>query len=277
MRTTPETTYRWSAVTDDYSEIVAELAVPGANPVGIEIDAVGFDLAVTMNDVAMARSHDERVRFEDGETILEARARIDHDRIPRWWASHVASGERTEISIEPVVTAEGLLGDRELTVAGSTFPVETDIPDAIGVDDGPSKEVLGQTVVALDDVTAHWVDVDLDTTEMGIEATIANGTSVPLPFDRLDYRILMNDVLVGEGRTRDVTIDANGTTTVDTRARFDNETIREWWPSHLRRGERTEVAVDLEATVSVFGRERTVDYRYVDVFETELLVGSGRR
>jgi LEA14-like dessication related protein len=271
VRTPTDIGYSWSGVSDDHSEIRAELSVPGANPIDVSVDALGVDLEVTMNDIPMASSRDERIRFARDRTALETRARIDHDLIPRWWASHVANGEQTSITIQPVVTVDGILGSFSLGVPGRTHDVETDIPGAIAVEDGPSKEVMGKTIVSLDEVTARWVDVDLETTEMAIAAQITNGTAVPLPFDELRYEIRMNGVTVGEGRSRDTTIEGHGTTRVDTRAAFDNETIREWWPTHLRRGERTDVTVDLVATVGIFGQQRTVDHRYEDSFETDLL------
>lgn len=263
--------YSWADVTDRHAEIVAEIAVPGRNPIELRIDALGVDVGVTLNDVEMTESHDTTIRFANDRTALEARARIDHARVPRWWASHVGNGERTTAVIEPRITGESVLNPLGLDLPIRRHTVETDIPGAISVDQGPSKEVMGRTVVALDGVDADWIHVDPETTEMAITATIRNGLPVALPFDDLEYRIAMNGVLVGEGRSRETRIPAKATTTVETTARFDHETMREWWPTHLRRGERTEVRVDLEATLDAFGSTRRIDHRYTDDFETDLL------
>lgn len=263
--------YTWAEITKRYAEIVAEIAVPGRNPVQLRIDALGVDVGVTLNDVEMTESHDTTIRFANDRTALEARARIDHARVPRWWAGHVGNGERTTVVIEPRITGESVLNPLGLDLPIRRHTVETDIPGAISFDDGPSKEMMGRTVVALDGVEADWIHVDPETTEMAIAATIRNGLPVALPFEDLQYRIAMNDVLVGRGRSRETRIPAKSTATVETTARFDHETMREWWPTHLRRDERTEVQVDLEATLDAFGRTRQVDYRYSDRFETDIL------
>lgn len=263
--------YRWAEITDRHAEIVAEIAVPGRNPIELRIDALGVDIAVSLNDIAMAESHDTTIRLANDRTALEARARIDHARVPRWWASHVANDERTTVVIEPQVTGGNVLNPLGVDVPVRRHTVSTDIPAAISVDQGPSKEFMGRTVVALDGVEAEWIDVDPETTEMAIEATIRNGLPMALPFDDLRYRIAMNDVVVGTGRSRATRIPSKATTTVDTTARFDNETMREWWPRHLRRGEVTRIDVDLYATLDAFGSTREIHHRYSDTFTTDLL------
>lgn len=159
---------------------------------------------------------------------------------------------------------EALLGSK-LRIAGTAvlaLVVLVAVAFAAGVFGVPSVE----------EVDNEFGDVNQSTTEIETDVVVSNPNPVgtdPLGVS-IGYSVRMNEVTVADGQKSGLGV-GSGTSTVDLTTMLDNEKIPEWWESHIRNGERTELTID--ATVSsstLLGQSITVSPS-PETIETDVL------
>lgn len=120
------------------------------------------------------------------------------------------------------------------------------------------------------------IDVNESTTVVESTLRVRNPAPFPVRVDRatITYAVLLNGIPVGSGQQSGVSL-APGISTVDVTTRFQNERLTDWWTTHVRRGERSNLT--LVATVHSprlnrsFTRQvsqRPVNTDLISVFET---------
>jgi LEA14-like dessication related protein len=80
-----------------------------------------------------------------------------------------------------------------------------------------------------------------------------NPVGISLGGVTVDYTVRMNDIPMANGTKDGVAVGA-GNTTVETTTLLYNERIPGWWVSHVRDGERTDLAVDARVRSSTLGQ-----------------------
>lgn len=108
-------------------------------------------------------------------------------------------------------------------------------------------------------------------TELGVENPNPVGTGF---LDvSAEYEVAMNNVTMATGQRSGIDA-APGQSTVTTRSYLQNERIPQWWASHIRRGERTDVRIDASIRSGLVGRsvavpqQRTIDTDLLSSFNS---------
>ncbi|GGN19508.1 LEA type 2 family protein [Halarchaeum nitratireducens] len=232
------------------------LTIRNPNPLAVRLGGVSVDYTVSMNGVGLARGEKRGVAVSTGNTTLRFESYIRNERIPTWWTSHVRNGEETTVSVAADVTS-GTLG-RTVYVVPVTRTVTTNISDQFNsTADRPvnaSLPLVSDPVLVVDETRAHWGNVTNESTPLETSFVVHNPKPVPVAIGGIGYDVTMNDVAVGSGETEHtVVIPPGGTRTVRAETVIDTERIDEWWVTHLRRNQKTDVAIDFYARLSVDG------------------------
>ena len=279
--TVTSTESRFESVNASATVVETDLRIRNSNPVGVSLDGATVNHTVVMNDLVMGTGTKEGVAIGEGTTTATLTTVIDNRKISAWWKRHIENGERTRVETTARVRTP-LLGRLRTVETNST--VETDITGRLSSNEPHPVDadlpLVSDPLFVVERTTATWGTVTTETTPLATELVIANPHSIALPIVRIDYTIWMNGVAVGNGTTgQGHLIPAEGRRTVDARATIDNERLDEWWVSHLRHNQRTDLRVAFTAVLELPDGETvrvTLDgLGYHTEFETDIL-GSKR-
>jgi len=107
-------------------------------------------------------------------------------------------------------------------------------------------------VLFVNETSASWDREALSAEETPIDMgfTVYNPKSYPYAVTEISYEIRMNGILVGEGSSDDVaTVPPDASETIDTRTVIRNGNLDEWWVSHLRNDQMTNLTIDFSVVV----------------------------
>jgi len=108
--------------------------------------------------------------------------------------------------------------------------------------------------------------------ELNVESTayVQNPNLVGLNISTLDadYRLKMNDVKLAEGSKKGVSVPKNSNKTLEFRSRLETENIPEWWVSHLKNGETSELRIPIKASMKLGPLPISGGYTYKDSIST---------
>jgi len=289
----------WGEITGDSTEIKTRVVLDGRSLVDVHIDSIGLRYDASMNGIRMARSEKKGVSLNRKNTTIHLSAYIDHSRLLDWWPTHINSSEQTQLLVRPHVTVDiPSLDLSALDFAGIGLPqwarrmrrppvdvisVETPdyesdfttrIIDSIRTDKSMSVRVLGKKLFEVTSVGARWGEADEKETPIKLRVRIRNANLFGVTFTDMRYSIRMNGIEVGEGTVGNFELPRRSKTVVTTDAVLRNERIADWWPLHLRNGERTETEISVSGIIGVLGYSREVkDRSYTDTFETDIFGG----
>ena len=264
----------WGTVTADRTEVETQLTVD--NPLLLRIGDPAADVSytVSMNDIEVATGQENRVNLAGDEKTVAVTTWIDNDEIPEWWASHVNRNETTAVRIQPdvVVNYAGIrLPAKEWT---RTRTVHTDVLEPLEANESQRLQVAGQTVLVVNETNAQWGNATITRTPIDASATVTNPTPLPVPITELRYTVRLNGIIVGQGIAGQQTVlRPDSTRTLEATAMINNSKLDEWWVTHLRNDEQSNLTVDFNATLAYGGVQRTASLdvlSYERTFETDL-------
>lgn len=265
----------WGTISEDSSEIITQIVVENPNPIGLPVGNLDITYVVLMNDIQVAEGAIENAKLGPGTNTLEGTAAIDNSKIPDWWVTHINNGEQTSIVIRPDVTVDLPVTEFAIAVPEQRDTVTTDLLESFSSADEQRIERAGQTILVVKETRGQWGTADAEQTPLGVSATVENPNPIPIVFTKISYTVTMNDVTVANGTsTQSIRIPPESTKTIRTDALLETPTLADWWVSHLRNDETTELSVDFYATVEVQGQQRTIPikfYTITDTFETDIL------
>lgn len=265
---------RFGAVDQRTTVVETDLVVANPNPVGAEFDDVTVDYAVRMNDVDLATGEKRGVQVDPGNTTLAFETEMRNDRIPEWWASHLANGESTAMVVDATVHS-GSLG-RSVSTTPVERTVDTDIAAAFDSQETRPIEADGlgpaNPVAYVNETRGEWGNVNDDETPVLMEFDVYNPNAYPLAVTTVEYEVEMNDVVVGEGSTSGgVVVSPGAEETVTATTIIDNDRLDEWWVTHLERDQRTDLRIEFYAVVELQGTTARVPLDTVTTtFETDV-------
>ncbi len=256
----------WGEVNQDYTEILTKIVVNNPNPVPIPISAVETELY--LNGIKMGSGKNvNSATIEPGESVIVLSTKIENDRIPEWWVSHIKNGERSKVTLKGYLVFD-------LKITQFRFPIEeeseiqTDILKALtftrdfGI--GPAKVTVS--------MKSSWGEVTASTTRILHTLTFTNPNSFPIPLLTTDYTITLNGIEVGRGKIENVVIRPNTRTTVTFTTYIENEKLKEWWVSHIKNGEKTTIRMNLSPEFEILGQRFKVPVVNVESeFSTSIL------
>jgi LEA14-like dessication related protein len=272
---------RFGEVTNETTEIGTDLVVNNPNPVGVTLGGTTVDYTVRMNDVAMASGAKEGLSIERGNSTLAFTTRMRNERIPAWWVTHVRNDENTTVTVDATVTTSAL-GNHSVSLAQEER-VATDLIGAFeSAETRPvnaDRALVSDPVLYVNRTTAAWGNVSDARTPIRTSFLVYNPKAVPYAVTEVGYTIAMNGIVIGRGASdREYVIEGRTTENVTATTAIDNGRLDEWWVSHLRNGQVTELRMEFYAKLELPGGaeirvpldaltyERTVE---TDVFGTK--------
>ncbi|MFC6765653.1 LEA type 2 family protein [Natrinema soli] len=266
----------WGTVTNDRTEVETRIDVD--NPLLLRVGDAAADVSytVSMNDIEVATEQENRVSLEGDESTVGVSTWLDNDEIPAWWASHIDRNETTTVRVQPDVVVD---------VAGIRLPadewtrtrtVHTNLLEPLETNKSREFQAYGRTVMVVDETNAAWGNATANRTPIDASATVTNPTPLPVPITEIRYTVQLNGVVVGEGTAaaERTVLEPDGTQTLEATAAIDNSRLNEWWVTHLRNDETSNLSVDFDATLEYGGVKRTVPLDFISyerTFETDLL------
>lgn len=253
------------------SAIRTRVVVENPNERGFPVPAtVGYD--VYLNDVRAAEGSTSLGGLEAGRNEIRVRGTFDNTKVPAWWVSHVNRGERTELAIRPEVSVAGVYSE---SLPNRTTTVETDLLGPLAGEGSETVTVAGEDLLVVSNRSASWGEATAERTPVRFGVDLRNVHDRPVELDGTEYRIAMNDVVVGEGTTEDgIRLEPGESGTFVVAASLDSARMQEWWVSHLRRGETTTLSVEVYGVVEDDGERERLPLSAFDTelrFETDLL------
>ncbi|WP_435177790.1 LEA type 2 family protein [Halorussus sp. AFM4] len=268
-------------VTENTTEIRTDITVSNPNPVGISLGGVSVSYDVTMNDVAMANGTKEGVSVGTGNSTVELTTLMANDRIPAWWVSHVRNGERTTLRVDASVRSATL--GRSFDAPPVTRRISTDLVSQFNSTEprpvNASQPLVSDPVAYVNETSARWGEVTSSETPIALRFEVYNAKTLPMVITEIGYDITMNDIEVGSGASRTGhVIEGHTTETIDTRTVIRNAKLDEWWVSHLKNDQVTELRIDFYARVELAGETFRIpldELTYTKTVETDILGSKG--
>jgi LEA14-like dessication related protein len=254
-------------VTNETTVVEKDLVVRNPNPIGVQLGESAVNYTVRMNGIPMASGNESGIGLRPGNTTLRFETALRNRRIPRWWVSHVARGERTRLALDAQVQS-GLGVSATVPYAQS---IETDVIGAFNSTErrpvNANQPLVSDPVLYVERTNASWGDVSRSKTPIDLRFVVSNPKPAAYVISEVGYDITMNGIAVGSGASdRAYTIPPGGQETIRTRTAIRNARLDEWWVSHLRRNQTTDLRIDFYARIELPGGEtvrvplRGVDY-----------------
>jgi len=242
-------------ITDSESEILTSVTVQNPNPVSIALVAIEADVLMNGERIGKMSSVGNTELKASQVSVLLLSTKIDNQKIRGWWMSHIKNGERTEVRIPMNLIFDlGLTKHKYPIVFNSSL--KTDIlsdldlvqEELAGLPDEPAS-------LTLKSMNSRFGEVTDKETEVITTLVVAN--RCPVKISGYYYEIVMNEVTVGEGRVA-ANFARDSATAITFITPIRNDKINEWWVSHLKNGERTELKLNIQPVVEVNG----IKYNY---------------
>jgi LEA14-like dessication related protein len=238
-------------VNDTTTVVVTDLTVQNPNPVGTGFLDASATYTIRMNDVRMAEGEKGELALDPGENEVRLETYMANQRIPDWWVTHVRNDERTEVLIDAQIRSGAV---------GRSVPVERteriNTSMIARFNSTETREVEGDNAVFSDpmlyinETGGSWGNVTESETPVNTAFVAYNPKSVPYTVTQIRYEITMNGVTVGEGTSdREYVIEPQTSEEIATRTVIRNENLDDWWVTHLRNDETTELRIEFAATI----------------------------
>ncbi|MBX0298128.1 LEA type 2 family protein [Haloarcula nitratireducens] len=244
---------RFGTVTDETTTIETDLIVNNPNPIGVQLGGTTVNYTVSMNDISMASGSKDGLAVTRGNTSLDFTTQMQNTKIPAWWVSHIRNGERTQLEIDARVHSS-LVG-QSATIPHSQ-EINTDIISQFNSTEtrpvNANQPVVSDPVLYINRTSASWGETAEAETPINMQFTMYNPKTTPYTVTEIGYDITMNDISVGEGTTDDPhVIPGQSQETITATTTIQNEKLDEWWVSHLKNEQITQLQIDFYARIEL--------------------------
>ncbi|MDZ7747350.1 MAG: LEA type 2 family protein [Halobacteriales archaeon] len=262
-------------VTNETTTIRNEITIQNPNSRSIP-GAATLGFTVRMNDVTVAEGSQGGVGLPTGESTLTVDVPLQNDKIPEWWVTHINNGETTRLVTEPRVSLPAIPQSVELSATEQQLT--TDLLSSVTTTESREVGVGNDTLLRVSNQRASWGEATAEETPLQIQTDIENLHDYPVQLDGTAYTIEMNGVTVGEGTTEDSFSLAPGEPgTFTANPVIDTPKMAEWWTSHIRANQTTDLSVRVYGLVERDGDLERVPLTIFERnarFQTDLL-GAG--
>jgi len=264
---------RWGNISENTIEIISSITIENNNPFKIILPRVEIDYNLKMNNITMASGKIENIHLQKGDATIEVSSYLDNTKIPEWWVSHIENNESTIVNIEPVVIIDAEFTEPHIETPKKTIPINTDLLADIKTNNERIIEI-GPGNLVVKSVIANWGNITNETTELLIGIMVNNSLSTNIPIPKIYYRIKMNNITIGNGTIKDLTIlKANNYSTINLATKINNYKLDDWFISHLQNNEHS----ILEITINTELEYEKISYIvedfliYIHEFNTNIL------
>lgn len=249
----------WGTVTEDRTEIETTVWIDNPNPFGIRTGKLSAEYDVILNGVAVAEGRKEGIAIASGNQTKTLSTFLINDRLPEWWAEYVRADETVEATVDGTVRADvGPGASHDLQYERTMLEGERPVIEALSAAANGTEGEYPQGAPAFEvrNGWATWGSVDESTTTIRFHFRVHNPNPAPVPAapQGVNVRIRMNGLTMLETRgrefsmedvDRDAVLGPGETREVVVRVAMSNDRIDEWFTSHVRRGELTDVETRL--------------------------------
>ncbi|WP_435153780.1 LEA type 2 family protein [Haladaptatus sp. DFWS20] len=240
-------------VTNEQTEIRTALVVDNPNPFGVRVGNTSVNYSVEMNDVAMASGERSNLALDRGNTTLAFSTRMQNEKIPEWWVTHIRNDEQTTLRIQSKVRSS-LVG-RSVRVPYSQ-EIETDIISQFNSTKtrpvNANAPFVSDPVLYVNETSANWGSVTRTETPIRMQMRVYNPKSLPYTISEIGYEMTMNGIAAGNGTTeRSYTIPSKSEKTLKMRTVIRNQQLDEWWVSHLENDQATDLKITFYANIEL--------------------------
>jgi LEA14-like dessication related protein len=265
----------WGTVSEEETEIVTTVWVDNPNPVGASVgDGLSASYHIDMNGVRLAEGEKSGLAIQPGNNTVALRTNVQNENIAPWWVAFVQANETIDLTAGGTVTANtGLTATAGVPSVNRTlFADSTPVIDALSA---AANESTGTYMAGTSDVTgdgprdedltvgyriergwATWGPVDESTTTARFHFVVSNPGDVRVPAEPDGFRLhlVMNDVELFTAEGNALTLSNGAPETIPPGERrvvnytvtMDNDKVDDWFRSHVRNDERTDVEANLQ-------------------------------
>ena len=122
-------------------------------------------------------------------------------------------------------------------------------------------------------ITHQWGEVTSATTEVITTINVYNPNPISLPVKKVACDIIMNGIKMGHAETVDLHIEREAEFPIIISTKIDNGKIPDFWVSHLKREEKSEITLDARIIFDLIVIDFTFPYQLKRPIETNLLAG----
>ncbi|TYT63686.1 LEA type 2 family protein [Natrialba swarupiae] len=268
----------WGEVDDERIEVLTTVWVDNPNP-GLEIDDIHVEYALAMNGVSLADGEATDVTVPSGNSTTELRTDLRYHQLPVWWATHIESGEVSDVGADVTVHADvGPLSgspshahedeietELESMIAESLAEMEGEHSLSPGASD--LSEAALEPRVEIEDTDAAWGDVDEERTEIHLTFDVHNPNAYPLATPVFTGEMVFNDRPVAEwdahdvdvvGGTSDTHIPPGESREITFVVTLDNDDVVEWFATHVDNEEVTDAEMRAQLAMQINDETVTV-------------------
>jgi LEA14-like dessication related protein len=210
-----------------------------------------------MNDIHMGEGNAlGDTTISSGEDKLTIVSYIENRRLKDWWVTHIEDGEKTEIEVKGDLYFN-VLGFELGIPTGYSMEIQTNILEQMAGSEF-NVDLLGFDAIEMENTIFKW-NVEEGDTEIVVSMDVKNNMPYSIPIGFINYRLKMNGIDFGSGKTEGMTIPAMGKKNVEVIIDIDDSKISEWWVTHIKNGEKTAASIDLQIGVEFAGEEKVID------------------
>ncbi len=249
-------TNSWGDITTESSEIKTDIQVDNSNAFPIPIK--GMEYQIFMNDVKMGSGHSmgKASLPAQKEHTITMSTEVENDKIPEWWVTHIRQWENTDIKIKGNIALDLKVTEYEYPIEREISRVKTDIlgvKKSYSVDEESLKPQLRS-------IENSWGEVTDDFTVILMKVVVYNPQRVPIYIEQIRYKMDMNEIKMGLGTSEEsILLKPQSDTEIRLDTKLDNHKLDNWWVTHLKNGEKTEVKIESELVYTVGENEFTME------------------
>jgi len=268
---------RWGAVTDEHTEIVTEARVENPNRDSELRDLLAAETSYTtsINDVEVASNTTRVDPLPLGSSTLTTSARMDTDDVPVWWARHLNDGERSTTRTRTDGDADVGITTYPLNLSDDEGTFETNMLAGLNDDSTQTISAGGRPALTIHSTEAEWGQATPERAPLVVHADMENEQPTETTLRDITYTVELNDVTLANRTNDDVFIFGPGERrTIETTLLLNNSKMAEWWPTHVRNGERSTLTIEAYATVESGGETERVELDFLEedrTVETDVL------
>jgi len=269
------TSQEWGAVTDERTDIETTATLSAPEQEINDLLTLDIEQRTAVNGVRVATGSTTVGTVTAGETQLSFTSPMDNGETPEWWARHLNRGEESVVATVPTATADVGITKFDTDLAERRGTTETDVLADMNGERDETITVDGREALTVERVQSSWGEATPETAPLDVRTTVSNELPARMTITDIRYRVTLNEVVLADRKAPNShRIPGGETRTLPIAMELDNGKMDEWWPTHVRNGERSRLNVTVIATAeSRLGSER----RPLDAlgqnstFETDML------
>ncbi|MEM4524369.1 MAG: LEA type 2 family protein [Archaeoglobaceae archaeon] len=242
----------WGNIASEVTEIITEILVYNPNPFSIPLKDILTE--IYMNELKMGEGKALKAEIPPGESEIILSTEIKNNRIPEWFVSHIKNGEKTDVKLKGYLVFDLRLTEFKYPFEQSST-IKTNLLSELK-SQAPKTVSVGPMTFTIKSINAYWGKVEKDYTEIIIIATISNENPISVLIPKYKYYMEMNGIKVASGINDLVALippmsEASLTFVI----KIENEMLDEWFVSHLKNKERSEIKIVIEPFIEISGKE----------------------